>query len=460
MILRCEGCGARVEAGPLEPFPFRCPQASARPEVDHVLAPVLEAHVPWPRSDDAHPFKAWRALSHSHAMARRFAMKDEDYLALVDDLDRAISAVYGHGFSDAPLRHSAALSARTQTELSLVSEVEQVAGSHKARHLMGLAIHLEIVERLGWAEIPDLAIASCGNAALAAAVVAKAAGRRLRVFIPTDADPSIVERLRALEAEINVSPRCVGERSSPLSEPAVHFAHALPPQSGDIPCGEAGDPCIHRFREALAEGALPFCCQGSENGLTLEGAQTLAYRLAASMPEPPDHLFVQVGGGALASAVGRGIFEAVRRGVWSRAPRIHMVQTQGAAPLARAYERLRVKIDELGVEAALAHAATHRAAYMWPWEETPHSVAHGILDDETYDWLGCVRAMAYSGGLAVVVDEETLIEARRLVEAEAGLDASATGTASLAGLLHLRASGLVQPGERVCCLITGRASPR
>ena len=41
-----------------------------------------------------------------------------------------------------------------------------------------------------------LAIASCGNAALAAAVVARAADRRLRVFIPPDADPAVVARLR------------------------------------------------------------------------------------------------------------------------------------------------------------------------------------------------------------------------------------------------------------------------
>jgi len=30
---------------------------------------------------------------------------------------------------------------------------------------------------------------------------------------------------------------------------------------------------------------------------------------------------------------------------------------------------------------------------MWPWEETPRSVAHGILDDETYDWLAIVKGI-------------------------------------------------------------------
>ena len=80
------------------------------------------------------------------------------------------------------------------------NETGNVSGSHKARHLMGLLIHLEVVERLGLAmrrgsEGQHLAIASCGNAALAAAVVARAAARPLEVFIPTTADPKVVARL-------------------------------------------------------------------------------------------------------------------------------------------------------------------------------------------------------------------------------------------------------------------------
>ena len=46
---------------------------------------------------------------------------------------------------------------------------------------------------------------------------------------------------------------------------------------------------------------------------------------------------------------------------------------------------------------ALAHAARHRADFMWPWETEPVSVATGILDDETYDWLAVVRGTIESG---------------------------------------------------------------
>src|SRR4029077_265003 len=125
----------------------------------------------------------------------------------------------------------------------------------------------------------DLAIASCGNAALAAAVVAKAGGRTLLVFVPTWADPAVVLRLRDLDARIEVCER----------EPGV-----------------PGDPTYHALQRALADGALPFTCQGNENGLAIEGGQTLGYEMVSTLRdsgERLDRVFVQVGGGALASAV-------------------------------------------------------------------------------------------------------------------------------------------------------------
>jgi len=36
--------------------------------------------------------------------------------------------------------------------------------------------------------------------------------------------------------------------------------------------------------------------------------------------------------------------------------------------------------------AVLERATKHRSEFMRPWETMPQSVAHGILDDETYDW--------------------------------------------------------------------------
>ena len=69
------------------------------------------------------------------------------------------------------------------------------------------------------------------------------------------------------------------------------------------------------------------------------------------------------------------------------------------------------------------------------WDSVPASLAHGILDDETYDWWEVAKAMRETGGEAVVADEAPIERALDLVRAHTGVRASATGTAGLAGVL-------------------------
>jgi len=103
----------------------------------------------------------------------------------------------------------------------------------------------------------------------------------------------------------------------------------------------------------------------------------------------------------------------------------------------------------------LERATTHRSEFMWPWEETPRSIAHGILDDETYDWLAVVRGMLASRGVPVVVDEATLREANALARETTGINACHSGTAGLAGLLQLQREAVIGPGERVAVIFSG-----
>jgi threonine synthase len=393
----------------------------------------------FPRGEEPNPFVRFRTLLHSYHLARAGGLSDADYVGLVERLDQAVAEVDGRGFTVTPFARQDALSLRLGLAAPggvwVKDETGTVSGSHKGRHLMGLLIHLEVVERLGLVRgngaAPALAIASCGNAALAAAVVARAAERLLRVFIPTSADPMVVDRLRRLGAELTVSPR---------------------------QDGVAGDPTYHDLRRAVAEGALPFTCQGNYNGLTIEGGKTLGYEMIGQMAEesgPLDRLFVQVGGGALASAVIQAFRDGLRLGALEPMPRIHTVQTEGAYPLRRAYTRVRERVQAgEPVEDALRYAVTHRSAFMWPWEEEPRSIASGILDDETYDWAAVVRGMLETGGYPLVVSEETLGDANRLARETTGINVDPTGSAGLAGLLHLGRGGL-DADERVAVLFTG-----
>ena len=90
---------------------------------------------------------------------------------------------------------------------------------------------------------------------------------------------------------------------------------------------------------------------------------------------------------------------------------------------------------------------------MTPWPD-PHSLADGILDDETYDWLGVFAAIGVSGDAPIVATEADIVAAHELARA-AGFDVSPTGSAGLAGLLAI--VDTIQPAERVAVVMSGVA---
>ncbi len=459
MILRCHGCGWTAPAD--RPLTFRCANAGRADDTDHVLTIVdtgdgRPAAAPAAATgagggaidgtaDDGtvdgrsgNPFVRYRDRLYSHDVALRHGLSDDRYLELVIELDEAVARVDGRGFRVTPFGPQPALSERLGVAVLVKDETGAVSGSHKARHLMGVMIHLLVAEAIaggtqgrGPARVRDrLAIASCGNAALGAAVVARAADWPLEVFVPPWAPPTVVERLHELGAHVTRCPR----------------------RDDDPP----GDPCVHRFREAVAAGSVPFSCQGPDNGLTIDGGRTLGWELAEQrVHQPFGRILVQVGGGALASSVAQGLR------VDGPLPIVHPVQTEGCAPLARAWDRAgpilervagvsRSGIDGEGRPVELDRAAVvalshRRSELMWPWETEPQSAAHGILDDETYDWWEIVAATHESGGRPVVAHEADIIEALRLARTLTTVPVDATGSAGLAGLLRLLAD---DPGVR------------
>jgi threonine synthase len=355
----------------------------------------------FPTSGDGNPFVRFRHLLASYQRWVALGGNDEAFVDLVGQLDQAVANVDGRAFRVTPLSFVEGIG-------WVKDETGNVAGSHKARHLMGLMLHLLVGERLGDGSTSGkrLAIASCGNAALAAATVARAADRQLDVFVPDTASEAVLARLRDLGAVVRVCARTEGQ---------------------------PGDPSYLAFQEAVEAGAVPFSCQGSDNGFAIDGGATLGWELAGQLQASgaePARIYVQVGGGALASAVAQGLGDARTLGVLGRVPALMAVQTEGAFPLARAYDRVSAAHQDL------TYAATHRSQFMWPWESTPQSIADGILDDETYDWLAVVRAMLATGGHPIVVGETTLEEANRLARKTTGIDVDHTGSAGFAGAIQ------------------------
>jgi threonine synthase len=426
---RCAVCAAEVDIA--TSFPWRCPNATTH-DRRHVLRIVNDAGAgggfePGSMLDDAaipdaNPYLrhdadlAWAA--HADANGIDLAARRR----LVTELDDAVRGVAGVGFVPTPFsrsdRLSDALGFADGGGVWVKDETGGVGGSQKARHLFTILLHLRAAEIVGrLTERPRLAIASCGNAALAAATLARAADWPVDVYVPTWMSDGFGDELDRLGARVQ---RCERRVSDP-----------------------AGDPAMFRFREAVAAGAIPFTVQGPENALALDGGRTLGWEIGEQLAEQRagelDRIFVQVGGGAFAACVG----------ATHPARRFHAVQAEGCAPLAVAWER---SIESVG-DPAPGVVASRWAELMTPWPD-PHSLADGILDDETYDWLGVFDAIGSSGDAPIVAAEADIVAAHELARS-AGFDVSPTGSAGLAGLLAI--VDTIGPTERVALVMSGVA---
>ena len=412
---RCAVCGTTVDIA--EPCAWRCPKASTD-DPYHVLH-LLDVDASVILNDPASgPGAGGQLPDTDDPLADSFADSTADSTA-----DEGINPFHRYGprlawwvfaqanglsveacreltdevagdFTVTPFERSDALSTDVGTGVWVKDETGNVAGSHKARHLASILLHLRAAERLRLvSRRPPLAIASCGNAALAAATLAARVDWPLDVYVPTWMDDAFGDRLVELGARIH---RC--ERR------------------GDDP---PGDPAMLRFREARDRGAIPFTVQGPENGYCLDGGRTIGWEMAdqaAAADVRLDRVVVQVGGGAFAACVGAGLGRSVR---------LDTVQAEGCAPLSDAWERA----------TAIDQPQRYWAQVMRPWTD-PRSLADGILDDETYDWIADLRAMVESGGRPIVAAERDIVRAHELATA-AGYHVSPTGSAGLAGVLTI-----------------------
>ena len=331
-------------------------------------------------------------------------------------------------------------------------ETGNVSGSHKARHLFGTLLELAVEEaratrptrRRRRPHAPPLAIASCGNAALAAAVVARAADRRLDVFIPTDADP--VGRGAAPRPRRRPARSASASPASPATRPTTRLLRAI--AAGADPVHLPGQPQRPRHRgrrdARLGDGRGGRRARTGRRASTASSSRSAAARCSSSVIAG-----LRVRSGADAAA-------APRRPDRRRSTRSPAPSSASRGPASPAGEPPATAV-------ARADAAHHRSAFMWPWEEEPHSVAHGILDDETYDWLAVRRGHARQRRRRRSSStRRRSSEANALARATTGIDVDHTGTAGLAGLLDLVRTGAVGPDETVAVLFTGavRRPPR
>jgi threonine synthase len=479
-FLKCPSCRRDYE---IETGIFSC--LDRRPQEEHTLRRVLPLG---PEVSDGIQ-TSWAAGSRQtfdvlrHSISAHGLLGHDRYHRVLERVAEQLLRMEDRDFKVTPLTEEPALaSALGRTgRLWVKDETGNVTGSHKGRHLMATLLYLEALRKLKGESIKKvLAIYSCGNAALGASAVARAGGYELHAFVPEDVDPTVTAMLMERRALVERIPRST--------------------------TGE-GDPCYLAFRKAINEqGWLPFACAGNDNWSNIEGGATLGWEMVMQLldrSEKIDSVVIQVGGGALARSVAQAFEEALQLGFIRELPHIHTCQPAGGFPFVRAYllalteiarrsgesfdlsydhnanpvvqlQRTmafaRARPDQIQevaafvqrsfdsplVQSVLKDMAGKPGRFLWPWDGgTPHSLAHGILDDVTYDWYYLLRAVLRSGGRAEILAEDTIRVAYEKAQHHTGIPVCPTGASGLAGLMQLTDSGAIDRGESAGLFFTG-----
>jgi len=164
----------------------------------------------------------------------------------------------------------------------------------------------------------------------------------------------------------------------------------------------------------------------SINPYRIEGQKTAAFEIVDVLGDAPDVHCIPVGNAGNITAYWRGYLEYERLGRASRTPRMSGWQAQGAAPIVRG-------------------------------EPVPHpeTIATAIRIGNPASWAGAVAARDESGGTIDMVSDDEILAAYRDLAAGDGIFVEPASAASVAGLRRAVVGGLVEPGERVVCTVTG-----
>jgi threonine synthase len=252
-----------------------------------------------------------------------------------------------------------------------------------------------------------LSVPSAGNAGNALAAYAACAGLEAKVFLPRDVKPPF-------------------ERECVLYGADVTLVDGLITDAGRI-AAERGAPLGWYDVSTLKE---PY---------RIEGKKTMAYELAEQLEwQWPDWIIYPTGGGTGMVGMWKA-FEELEQIGWmpkTRRPRMVSVQADGCAPIVRAFEQ-----------------GSEKAAL---WEQAA-TIADGLRVPKAIGDFLILRAIRDSGGTAVSVSDQSMIDAMLEIGRTEGISAAPEGGAALAAVKHLVQSGLIDRKETVVLFNTGGA---
>lgn len=184
------------------------------------------------------------------------------------------------------------------------------------------------------------------------------------------------------------------------------------------------DDCLEMTRKLSSE--YPIALVNSVNPFRLQGQKTAAFEIVDTLGDAPDIHCIPVGNAGNISAYWMGYQEYAADGIASKRPRMFGFQASGAAPIVNG--------------APVAH---------------PHTIATAIRIGNPASWQLAESARDESGGLIHSVTDRQIAAAYKLLAQEEGVFVELASAASVAGLLQAHGQGLVEPGQRIVCTVTG-----
>ena len=265
-------------------------------------------------------------------------------------------------------------------------------GSFKAR---GMATAVTMAKHFG---VERIAIPTNGNAGAALAAYGARAGIPTLVICPEETPEINIRETSAYGAEVWIA-------------------------DGQI------DECGRLVREGAAEG-LWFDCSTLKEPYRLEGKKVMGLELVEQLGwRVPDAIFYPTGGGTGLIGMWKAFAELEAVGlIGPERPRMYAVQAAGCAPIVRAFERG----DEF--------------AERW---EGAATVATGIRVPSAVGDFLILRAVRESGGAAIAVEEEAILQAVEDAAREDGMLLCPESGAVLAGWRLALEQGLVTREESV-----------
>ena len=283
-------------------------------------------------------------------------------------------------------------------DLYIKDEGQNPTQSFKAR---GMATAVSMAKELGASK---LAVPSAGNAAGALAAYAARAGLECFIFMPRDTPRANVVECEQTGAHVTLIDGLITD------------------------CGaEVG-------RRKAAEGW--FDVSTLKEPYRVEGKKTLGYELAEQLNwELPDVIIYPTGGGTGLIGMWKAFDEMEQMGwIGPKRPRMVTVQATGCAPIVRAFEAGKRFADEF------PNASTTASGL-----RVPKAIGDFLILD----------ALRESGGTAVAVTDDELIDATREIGASEGIFCAPEGAACLPALRELVSTGNVKRTERVVLFNTG-----